>query len=38
MLFFIFFALIPSPALSEEMLDYGAIWKSWGREGQQAYL
>ena len=38
MLFFIGFALTPSPAFPEEMLDYGAIWKGWGREGQHAYL
>jgi hypothetical protein len=37
-LFLIGFALTPFLAFSEEILDYGAIWKSWGREGQHAYL
>lgn len=37
-LFLVGFSLIPSLAISEEMLDYGAIWKSWGRAGKHAYL
>lgn len=30
--------LPPSSAFSEEMLDYGALWKAWGFAGQTAYL
>ncbi len=37
-LFFIGLALTPFPAFSEDMLDYGAIWKAWGVAGQTAYL
>jgi hypothetical protein len=37
-IFFIGFALIPFPVFSEEMLDYGAIWKAWGAGSQNAYL
>ncbi len=35
------FALLPFspfPAFSDEMIDYGAIWKAWGIGGQKAYL
>lgn len=37
-LFFIGILIISNPAFSEEMLDYGAIWKGWRGGGQNAYL
>ncbi len=36
--FFVGFALPALPVFSEEMLDYGALWKGWGVAGQNAYL
>ncbi len=30
--------MIPNTAFSEEMTDYGTIWKAWGSQGQHAYL
>jgi hypothetical protein len=37
-LFILGLTMASSTAFSEEMLDYGAMWKAWGREAQHAYL
>lgn len=37
-LFYFCFAVTCSPAFSDDVPDYGKIWKIWGKEGQAAYL
>jgi len=37
-LFILGLTITSSTVFSDEMLDYGAMWKAWGREGQHAYL